>query len=54
VIAMYFREPSAEMQVAAVPPSVAFVLTLTALGTIYLGLASPVLIRATAAAQALR
>ena len=54
VIAMYFREPSAEMQVAAVPPSVAFVLTLTALGTIYLGLASPVLIRATTAAQALR
>ncbi|MFQ5926983.1 MAG: NADH-quinone oxidoreductase subunit N [Terriglobia bacterium] len=54
VIAMYFREPVAEANLAPLPASLAFVLTFAALGTIYLGLASPVLQLATDSALALR
>jgi len=35
---MYMNEPRADLEVAPVPASVAFVLTLTALGTLYLGI----------------
>jgi NADH-quinone oxidoreductase subunit N len=36
--AMYMSEPKGELTIAPVPASLAFVLTLTALGTIYLGI----------------
>ncbi|MGH9813783.1 MAG: proton-conducting transporter membrane subunit, partial [Candidatus Acidiferrales bacterium] len=35
---MYMSEPKGELAIAPVPASLAFVLTLTALGTIYLGI----------------
>ncbi|MBI4462915.1 MAG: NADH-quinone oxidoreductase subunit N [Acidobacteria bacterium] len=54
VVAMYFREAPAEVQLAPLPASLGFVLTLAALGTVYLGLTSPVLQLATDSALALR
>lgn len=55
VIAMYFREARHEVAVASLPASLAFVLTLAALGTVYLGLLpNPVLRFATQSAVSLR
>ncbi len=54
VKAMYMDAPNGDVKIAAVPASLAFVLTLTALGTLFLGIVpSAVLQLAQVAAQSL-